>query len=190
MPDIRPATLASLIAAVALPSTALAERTLDVSAGLDGGATTGDDDQVLYSSLRVGYELRRNLTVSLASRTGAATAGDRWLGSLVGAVELWEDVGRLRGSLKFGGTHQHEAPRESLEARPASVVGGVDDDISHRTAGVAGLSLVATLFETKTGGELYGGGEITSMLWLDSAGPRWTFLGGLVAGFRVDITPR
>lgn len=190
MLDIRPAALLPLITAVALPSVALADRTLDVSAGLDGGATTGDDDQVLYSSLRVGYVLRPHLTVSLAAQTGAGTAGDRWLAGLVGAVEVWKDFGRLRGSLRFGGTHQHEAPRDSLEERPAPVIGGVDDDISHRTAGVAGVSLVGTLYETTTGGELYGGAELTSMLWLDSAGSRWTFLGGLVGGFRVDIAPR
>ena len=187
MSHLRPATLLPLVAAVSLPSAAFAERTIDVSAGLDGGATTGDDDQVVYSTFRVGYVLRPNLTVSLASRAGAGTAGDRWLGSLVGALEIWKDLGKLRGAIKFGGTHQHEAPQDSLEARPASVVGGIDDDITHRTAGVAGLSAVATLYETSTGGALYGGAEVTSMLWLDGSGPRWTFLGGLIAGFRVDI---
>lgn len=177
----------ALIAAVmALPGVVQAGE-LDVSASLDAGATSADDDQVAYGSFRVGYVLKPHLTVSLAARTGGATAGDRWLAGIVGAVELWKDLGKTRGAIKIGGIHQHEAPRDSLEERPGPVIGGVDDDISHRTAGVLGASLVANLYQTKSG-VLYGGAELSTMLWADSAGPRWTFLGGLVAGFRVDLS--
>jgi hypothetical protein len=159
---------------------------LDVSGNLDAGATSAADDAVAYGGLRVGYVLKPHLTVSLTGRTGGSSAGDRWHGALVGAVEIWKDLGRLRGAIKIGGTHQHEAPRGSLEERPGSVIGGVDDDISHRTAGVLALSLVANLHETQTG-VIYAGGEVGAMLWADRAGPRWTYLGGLVAGFRVDL---
>ena len=178
-------TFAALLAVVAVPGLAFANE-LDVSVGLDAGATSASDDQIGYGNFRVGYVLRPHLTLALTGRAGNGTQGDRFLGAIGGGVELWQQFGKLRGSVKFGGIHQHEAPNESLVDRPGSVIGGVDDDIAHRTAGVSGLSAVADFYETKSG-SLYGGAELTTMLWADGAGPRWTFLAGLVAGFRVEL---
>lgn len=179
-------SIAVFIAVIALPGAVFAGE-LDVSASVDAGATSAPDDQVAYTGLRVGYVLKPHLTVSLTAQSGGANGGDgRWFGALVGAVELWKDLGKVRGAVKIGGTHQHEAPRDSFEERPAPVIGGIDDDISHRTAGVLGLSAVANLYETHTG-VLYAGGQLSTMLWADSGGPRWTMLGGLVAGFRVEL---
>jgi hypothetical protein len=179
----------SLIALAITTSPGLAAAgVLDVSGSLDGGATSGEDDQLVYSNLRVGYVLFPHFTIALTSRTGAASAGDRWLGALAGTAELWQDIGRLRASLRLGGVHQHEAPQESLEARPLSVTGGVDDDITHRTGGLGGVSLTVDLLRGERG-VVYGGLGLETVAMVDGGGPRWYVAGGLSLGFRVELAP-
>jgi hypothetical protein len=179
----------SLIALAILASPGLASAgVLDVSGSLDGGATSGEDDQLVYSNLRVGYVLFPHFTIALTSRTGAASAGDRWLGALAGTAELWQDFGRLRASLRLGGVHQHEAPREALEERPLSVTGGIDDEITHRTGGLGGISLTVDLLRAERG-VVYGGVGFETLAMVDGGGPRWYLAGGLSLGFRVELSP-
>lgn len=174
------------LAALSIPAHSASAGVLDVSGGLDAGATSAEDDGLLFSHLRVGYVLRPHLTIALTSRTGGAEVGERWLGALVGTAELWHQIGKLRGALRIGGTHQHEAPRSSLEERPFTVVGGVDEDINHRTGAVAGLALSVDLIEAQHG-MLYGGLDLSTQLMLDDGGPRWYTTAGLALGFRVEL---
>lgn len=175
-----------VLAALAASATAASAGELDISGGVDGGATNRDNDGLFYSNLRFGYVLRPHLTLALTGRTGGAASEERWIGGLVGTVELWQQLGKLRGSLRLGGTHQHEAPTSSLEDRPLSVVGGVDDDISHRTGAVAGLALAYDLVEAQHG-MVYGGLDVSTQLMVDDGGPRWYTTVGLALGFRLRL---
>ena len=154
---------------------------------LEGDETSWDSDRSGYMTLMLDYR-RRFWSVSFLSKLGYGSVDERVLEYIDIGARLWHRFGRASVYGRFGLVHQHEIPREAIEAGPFSTIIGVGDGIRHRAGVSVGTGLLVELFRHRRGtvfGTLHAG---AAYLFENERGPALYLGGGLGLGFTFDLT--
>lgn len=160
---------------------------LVISGSLEGQDTSWATDTAGYGSLLTDYR-RGFWSVSFLGKLGYGTVDERVMEYLDVGARFWKQLGRTSLYLRPGLVHQHEIPRESIEAGPFSTIIGVGDGIRHRAGLSAGAGVMVAVLPYKYGSLFAIVHADAAYFFENDKGPSRYWGGGLGIGFTYDLS--
>ena len=162
---------------------------LVISGSLEGQDTAWDTDSAGYGKLMTDYRFGF-WSLSFVSKLGYGTVDERVLEYLDLGARFWRRLGRTSLYIRPGLVHQHEIPRESIEAGRFSTAIGVGDGIRHRAGVSAGGGVLVDLLPHKHGTFFAVAHVSTAYMFENEKGPSAYWGAGLGIGFTYELTIR
>lgn len=160
---------------------------LVISGSLEGQGTTWDTDVAGNGILMTDYR-RGFWSVSFLGKLGYGAVDERVLEYLDLGARFWKRLGRTSLYLRPGLVHQHEIPRESIDAGPFSTILGVGDGIRHRAGLSAGAGVMVGVIPYKYGTFFAIVHTGAAYFFENEKGPSLYWGGGLGIGFTYDLS--
>ncbi len=159
---------------------------LSVDTGVEGSATSWENDTAGFGTLRFGYGFTKHFGAYAEGKLGYGTVDERIVQVIDLGVRYRRSLGVASPYVRLGLVHQHESPGDAVDREPVSTLGGWGSAIRHRAGASASLGTDIRLGHHRRG-DVFFSLELSTSFLVNEDGPWWYIAAGAGIGMTFDL---